>query len=50
MTRVNILEAEARLPTLLDGAVQGEQLVLCRRNVPVAELCPPPKRRREPGG
>ena len=48
MIRVNISEAKARLSALLDAAVRGEQVVLCRRNVPVAELRPLPERRREP--
>ncbi len=48
MIRVNISEAKARLSALLDAVVKGEQVVLCRRNVPIAELRPLPRRRRQP--
>ena len=48
MIQVNISEAKARLSALLHSAVRGEQVVLCRRNVPVAELRPLPQPRREP--
>ncbi|MDE2906099.1 MAG: type II toxin-antitoxin system prevent-host-death family antitoxin, partial [Acidobacteriota bacterium] len=49
MVRVNIAEAKARLSTYLDSVEQGETVVLCRRNVPIAEIRalpkPPPKER-----
>ncbi len=48
MIQVNVSEAKARLSALLDAAVKGEQVVLCRRNLPVAELRPLPQPRREP--
>ena len=35
---VNVHEAKARLSELLDRLEQGEQIVICRRNRPVAEL------------
>lgn len=38
MIRVNIHEAKARLSEYLARAEEGETVVICRRNVPVAEL------------
>ena len=36
--RINIAEAIARLSYYLDRVSRGETVVICRRNVPVAEL------------
>ena len=47
MIRVNIADAKAHLSRYLGRVEQGETIVLCRRNVPVAEIRPLPKR---PGG
>jgi prevent-host-death family protein len=38
MLMVNIAEAKARLSELIDAATRGEQIVICNRNRPVAEL------------
>lgn len=38
MTRVNLAEAKARLSELVDAALQGEEVVISRRNVPVAKI------------
>lgn len=38
MKRVNIHEAKAHLSRFLDEVEQGEIVVVCRRNVPIAEL------------
>ena len=38
MLRVNIAEAKARLSSVLDSVERGETVVLCRRNVPIAEI------------
>lgn len=38
MKLVNIHEAKARLSECLDAVERGEQVVICRRNQPVAEL------------
>ena len=43
MIKVNIAEAKARLSTYLDSVEQGETVVLCRRNVPIAEIRALPK-------
>ena len=48
MTKVNIAEARARLSALLDQAQSGEAVVICRRNIPVAELRPLPLERKAP--
>ena len=40
MVKVNIFEAKARLSEYLDRVAQGEQVVICKRNHPVAELRP----------
>jgi antitoxin (DNA-binding transcriptional repressor) of toxin-antitoxin stability system len=38
MKKVNIFEAKARLSECIDAVQRGEQVVICRRNQPVAEL------------
>ena len=38
MLRVNIAEAKARLSSVLNSVERGETVVLCRRNVPIAEI------------
>ena len=37
MIRVNVAEARARLSAYLDSVEAGEVVVVCRRNVPIAE-------------
>lgn len=48
MPKVNISEAKALLSSLLDQAQRGETVVICRRNIPVAELRPVPLERTSP--
>ena len=43
MIRVNIAEAKAGFSRILDAAIQGERVILCRRNVEVAEIRPLPQ-------
>ena len=38
--RVNLHEAKARLSYYLNRVQEGETVVICRRNVPVAQLSP----------
>ena len=38
MKKVNLFEAKARLSECIDAVQRGEQVVICRRNRPVAEL------------
>jgi len=42
MKMVNVHEAKARLSSLIDEVAEGEIVVICRRNVPAAELHPVP--------
>ena len=46
MIMVNIFEAKAKLSDLLDRAAAGEQILICKRNQPVAELRPIPGARQ----
>ncbi len=38
MVKINIAEAKARLSSVLESVERGETVVLCRRNVPIAEI------------
>jgi prevent-host-death family protein len=40
MKMVNIAEAKAQLSDLLDQVAGGEQVLICKRNQPIAELRP----------
>ncbi|MDE0125343.1 MAG: type II toxin-antitoxin system prevent-host-death family antitoxin [Bryobacterales bacterium] len=40
MIRVNLAEAKAKLSAYVNRAAEGQTVVICRRNVPVAELRP----------
>jgi prevent-host-death family protein len=46
MKKVNLYEAKAKLSALVDRVAEGETVLICRRNVPAAELRPVPKTRR----
>ena len=46
MKKVNLYEAKAHLSALVDRVQEGESILICRRNVPAAELRPLPKSRR----
>lgn len=48
MKKVNIHEAKTHLSQYLEEVEQGETVVLCRRNQPVAELRPLPAHRQTP--
>ena len=47
MIKINTAEAKTRLSYYLERVEGGETVVVCRRNVPVAEIRPLPKRPRE---
>lgn len=47
MKKVNTYQAKTHLSGLLDRVAQGETVVICRRNVPAAELRPVPQPRRQ---
>ena len=40
MITVNLAEAKAKLSFYVNQAAEGQTVVICRRNVPVAELRP----------
>ena len=48
MARINVREAKTHLSRYLDRAAEGETIVICRCNEPVAELRPTTRQRREP--
>lgn len=52
MKRINIHEAKANLSRYLRESREGETIVVCRRNEPVAEIrpIPAPERRPRPVG
>jgi len=52
MIRINIHQAKTHLSRYLRHLEKGDTIVLCKRNVPVAEirpLAPPPARKRPIG-
>ena len=46
MKKLNLYEAKTQLSALVDRVAEGESVLICRRNVPAAELLPVPKPRR----
>ena len=48
MIKVNIADAKSRLSEYLKNVERGETVILCRRNVPIAELRPLPRQLTEP--
>ncbi|MBN2033801.1 MAG: type II toxin-antitoxin system Phd/YefM family antitoxin [Deltaproteobacteria bacterium] len=52
MIKINIHEAKTHLSRYLDRLAKGETIVLCKRNVPVAEIRPirPDRKSRRPVG
>ena len=48
MIRINIHDAKTHLSRYLERVENGETIVVCRRNVPVAEIRPLPQRPRKP--
>ena len=52
MIRLNIHEAKTHLSKYLDRLAKGESILLCKRNVPIAEIrpLPPAGRSRRPIG
>jgi len=43
MLMINIAEAKTHLSRHLERVEQGETIIICRRNVPVAEIRPIPR-------
>ncbi|MBI5331812.1 MAG: type II toxin-antitoxin system Phd/YefM family antitoxin [Betaproteobacteria bacterium] len=48
MLNINVHEAKAKLSEYLTAVENGETVVICRRNVPVAEIVPLRPVRKEP--
>jgi antitoxin (DNA-binding transcriptional repressor) of toxin-antitoxin stability system len=48
MIRLNVHEAKTHLSKYLPRLERGETIVLCKRNVPIAEIRPLPRRSEEP--
>jgi antitoxin (DNA-binding transcriptional repressor) of toxin-antitoxin stability system len=48
MIRLNIHEAKTHLSRYLPALERGETIILCKRNVPIAEIRRLPAERREP--
>ena len=48
MLKINIHEAKTHLSRYLPALEQGETLILCKRNIPIAEIRPLPKPRTLP--
>ncbi len=46
MKPVNVRDARAQLPALLNKVAAGEEVVILRRGKEAARLVPPPRRRR----
>ncbi len=44
MIKVNIADAKAHFSRYLESVESGETILVCRRNVPIAELRPVPRR------
>ena len=52
MIRLNIHEAKTHLSAYLDRLAQGDIIILCKRNIPIAEIrpLPPPRKTKRPLG
>jgi antitoxin (DNA-binding transcriptional repressor) of toxin-antitoxin stability system len=52
MIRLNIHEAKTHLSRYLDRLAKGETIILCKRNLPIAEIRPilPPRKTPRPIG
>ena len=48
MIRINVHEAKTHLSRYLERVAEGETIIICRRNEPVAELRPTTHQRQEP--
>lgn len=52
MIKLNIHEAKTHLSRYLDRLAKGETIILCKRNIPIAEIRPiaPDMKKRRPIG
>lgn len=50
MIRLNVHEAKTHLSRYLERVAKGETILLCKRNVPIAEIRPLPRKELRPIG
>ena len=48
MIKVNIADAKTHFSRYLDSVESGETVLVCRRNVPIAEIRPVPRQPAQP--
>lgn len=48
MIRLNVHEAKTHLSRYLEAVEEGETILLCKRNLPIAEIRPLAKHRHKP--
>ncbi len=46
MIKLNVHEAKTHLSRYLERLAQGETILLCKRNIPIAEIRPLPRERK----
>ena len=46
MIKLNVHEAKTHLSRYLEKLARGETILLCKRNIPIAEIRPLPRRRK----
>lgn len=46
MIKLNVHEAKTHLSRYLERLERGEKILLCKRNIPIAEICPLPRQRK----
>lgn len=47
MIRINVHDAKTHLSKYLERLAKGESILLCKRNVPIAEIRPLPVKRKK---
>lgn len=48
MIRLNIYEVKTHFSRYLEKVMKGERILICKRNIPVAEIRPIPTERKSP--
>ena len=46
MIKLNVHEAKTHLSRYLERLARGEKILLCKRNIPIAEIRPLPRQRK----
>jgi antitoxin (DNA-binding transcriptional repressor) of toxin-antitoxin stability system len=46
MIKLNVHEAKTHLSRYLEKLARGETIILCKRNIPIAEIRPLPRQRK----